>query len=109
MALFDRLHRSATIAHVRLLWGRYWLLPLLPTLYAAAIAGIGGLRPAYVIVALAVAALGFGTTVTKRFVSIAYPLLFIGVAYDLYGYAQPILLAKAVNGCWARNFELNLF
>lgn len=111
MAFSGSLHRSAArpIAHARELWGNYWLLPLVPALYAATIAAIGGLRSAHLIIALAIAALGFGTTATKRFVSIAYPLLFIGAAYDLYRHAQPALLAQATRGCWARNLDLDLF
>lgn len=109
MAFSGWLHRRTPIAHVQELWGRYWLLPLLPSFYTAAIAAIGGLRPTHVAIALAIAALGFGTTATKRFVTIAYPLLFIGVGYDLYGYAQPALLAKAAHICWARNLDLDLF
>lgn len=109
MALSGRLHRRTPIAHARELWGRYWLLPLFPSVYAAAIAAIGGLRAAHLAIALAVAALGFGTSVTKRFVSIVFPLLLVGVAYDLYGYVQPALLANAVHTCWARNLDLDLF
>ncbi len=97
------------MAHVRALWGTYWLLPLVPALYAAAIAAIGGLRPAHLIIALVIAGLGFGTTATKRFVSIAYPVLFIGLAYDLYGHAQSRLLAQTIRGCWARNLDLVIF
>lgn len=108
MPISATLHRRTPIAHMRELWGRYWLLPLLPSLYTAAIALIDGLRPAHLAIALTIAALGFGTAATKRLVSIAYPLLLLIVAYDLYGYAQPALLARAEHICWARNVDLNL-
>ncbi len=106
MALFAKLHRSAPIAHVRQLWGRYWLLPLLPSLYAAATGVIGGSGPIHLSIAFAFAALGFATAATKRLVSIGYPLLFVGIAYDVYGYAQSAVLAKARHTCWARNLDV---
>ena len=109
MTIPDTLNRNNPIAHVRRLWGRYWLLPLLPALYVVLISSVRGLRPAYSVMALAIVILGFGTAATKRFVSIAYPLLFIGLAYDIYGYAQPALLAKPLQICWARNVDLQLF
>jgi len=109
MAFSARFHRRNPVAHVWELWGRYWLLPLLPLLYAAAITAIVGFGPVHLAVALAVVALGFGTPATKRFLSVTYPLLFVGVAYDVYGFAQSAVLAKAEHTCWARNLELDLF
>lgn len=109
MGLSGTLHRRTLTGHVRKLWGRYWLLPLLPLLYSAATALTDRLRPGHFAIASAVVALGFGTAATKRFVSIAYPLLLIGVGYDLFGYIQPALLATAAHTCWAHDIDVQLF
>jgi hypothetical protein len=95
---------------VRSLWGGSWFLPLLPALYAALLAVTGGLRASHIMIGIAIAGLGFATATTKRAVFIAYPVLLIGLAFDIMWRLQPLLvLPKRVLGCQMRAFELALF
>ena len=111
MAIFDLQSRAGTaISHARGMWNKHWYLPLLPALYCLILAGAGALRPEHVIVAVVVAALGFAAPLTKRSVSIAYPLLLIALAYDVFHFLQPKLVTPAtVWSCRMRALELSVF
>jgi membrane-associated phospholipid phosphatase len=96
--------------HVTALWGRRWLLPLLPALYALCLAFVGDLRPEHLVVALISASLGFIGPRTKEFFVDAAPYLVVAIAYDLVRYARPYFVTpERVLGCGLRDAELALF
>ncbi len=101
---------TRVVAHVVALWGRRWVLPLLPLVYALIMAAVGTLRSEHIVIALTVAALGFATAVTKRILVIAFPALLVAAGYDLLRFVQPIFVVpQRVLGCSMRNLELTLF
>jgi hypothetical protein len=109
-AAFAEGHVLAIVAHVRALWGRAWLLPALPLLYAAVVWSIGDLRPEHVAFGLACCALGYYGPRTKDFLRDVSPYVLVAIAYDLVRYARPLFVtADRVLGCELRRFELSLF
>jgi hypothetical protein len=99
------------IAHIRELWGRAWLLPALPLLYAGALLVAGqGLRFEHVLVGVAACALGYATARTKEFYVELLPYVAVGIGYDLVRYARAALVTpERVLGCGLRDLELALF
>jgi membrane-associated phospholipid phosphatase len=98
------------IAHLRALWGKWWLLPALPLLFLGFLAATGKLRPEHlIIVAVLVFAAVFNAR-TKELLVAVLPGIAILLGYELVEYLQPILLTpQRVLGCNLRDFEGRLF
>lgn len=101
----------AAVAHVRALWGPWWLLPGgLPLAYAATIWAIGDLRPEHLIVPAIVILLAYATARTKQFFVDVLPYVLVVFAYDMVRYARAaVLTPDRVLGCGLRDAELALF
>jgi len=98
------------IRHIRALWGRAWLVPAIPLLYAVAVGLLGDLRTEHVVVGLLACAVGYANAKTKQFYVDALPAVAVGIGYDLVRYARaPLVTPERVLGCELRNLELALF
>ena len=98
------------MAHIGGLWGRYWILPLLPAVYSAVMLWIGDLRWEHVAVSLLVAALAFGTRTTKAFFVLTVPFLLMAWGDDAIRYLIRIFVTSdRILGCSLRNVDLALF
>jgi hypothetical protein len=96
--------------HVYELWGKFWIVPLLPAVYSAALYFIGDLRWEHIAVSIIVAALAFATRTTKSFFVLACPILLIGWGEDAIRYLIPVFVTPdRILGCSMRNAELALF
>jgi inositol phosphorylceramide synthase catalytic subunit len=96
--------------HVEGLWGRFWFVPLIPTMHAAAMAAMGSLRPEHIVAAVGIAGLGFGSKRTKLLVASVFPALLVALAYDLMRFVTPFFVRPGrVWGCEMRQIELKLF
>jgi len=96
--------------HVCDLWGRYWIIPLLPAVYSVVLFVIGDLRWEHVVISLTVAALGFATKATKAFFILTLPFLLMAWGDDAIRYLVPkFVTSDRVLGCSLRNAELALF
>jgi hypothetical protein len=101
---------TQTAAHIHKLWGRFWLLPAVPLLYAIVIWAIGDLRPEHVVFAVLCLILGYGGASSKRFLVDVSPYVAVAIGYDLVRYARRALLSPdRVIGCELRSLELSLF
>ena len=98
-------------AHVRDLWGPYWwIVPLLPAVYAVVLFAIGDLRWEHAVIIMVVATLGFGTRTTKSFFVLTVPFLLTAWGDDAIRYLIPTFVkSDRVLGCTMRNAELALF
>lgn len=98
------------IQHVRALWGRRWLLPLLPAIYALILLPFGQLRPEHVAFGVLCAVLGFWRPGTRQFLADASPYVAVAIGYDLVRYARPFFVTPdRVLGCDLRQAEVSLF
>jgi inositol phosphorylceramide synthase catalytic subunit len=96
--------------HVGSLWGRLWLLPLVPALYALVMLGIGDLRWEHVAFGVVAALLGLLGPRSKQFFIDATPYMAVAIGYDLVRYVRPLFVtADRVLGCGLRDAELALF
>ena len=97
-------------SHVSDLWGRYWIIPLLPAAYTVVMFAIGDLRPEHIAISIASAALGFGTeSTTALFVSLLPGLLLLWGS-DAIRYLRPIFVThNRILGCSMRRAELMWF
>jgi membrane-associated phospholipid phosphatase len=92
---------------VSALWGKAWLLPLVPALYAAGVAWIGDLRIEHCLFALYAAALGAIGPRTKRFLVDTSPIIAVAIGFDLVRYIRPLtVLPGRVLGCELRDLDL---
>jgi len=96
--------------HVCDLWGRYWIIPLLPAFYAAVLFAIGDLRWEHVVISLTIVVLGFATRTTKAFFILTFPFLLTAWGDDAIRYLIPIFVKSGrILGCSMRDAELTLF
>ena len=101
---------SVLASHIHSLWGRWWMMPLLPSLYALVMAALGDLRTEHVGIAILCAGLSYASLPTKRFFANIWPYLLVAFGYDLVRYARQFwLTSEMVFGCALRDFELSLF
>lgn len=99
------------LAHLRRLWGRWWILPGgIPVLYALMVAGLGDLRLDHIAVALAACILAYFGPRSKRIYWFLLPYLVVAISYDALRYARVWLVRpERVLGCGLRSLELALF
>jgi membrane-associated phospholipid phosphatase len=99
------------IAHVRSLWGPFWVLPGgLPGLYVLVVAGLGDLRIDHIAVVLLSCTLAYFGEHTKRFFLDVLPYLVVAVGYDAMRYPLRLVVTPGrVIGCELRELELALF
>ena len=91
-------------------WGPYWTLPLLPALYACVLALFGELRAEHVVLGVFTALVAFIGPRTKRFLEEFWPIVAVGIGYDLVRYLRPYFVTpERVLGCELRSAELALF
>jgi inositol phosphorylceramide synthase catalytic subunit len=96
--------------HIYDLWGRYWIIPLLPAVYSVVLFRIGDLRWEHVVISLSVAALGFGTRTTKAFFVLTSPFLLMAWGDDAIRYLIRVFVTSdRILGCSLRSAELALF
>jgi membrane-associated phospholipid phosphatase len=102
---------TAVHAHLRRLWGGWWLLPgALPIAYALVMWSIGDLRAEHVIIPTIACVLAYSTLRTKQFFLDVLPYLMVAFGYDSVRYARKLALsADRVIGCGLRDAELALF
>jgi hypothetical protein len=100
------------MARARALWGRWWVLPLVPALFALLlfIAPWGKVRPEHVALGLATAVVGFWGPRAKQFLVDIAPFIVVAIGYDLVRYLRPWFVTETrVLGCGLRQAELALF
>ncbi len=91
-------------------WGAWFWLPLLPSAYALVLALFGQVRVEHVALALGTLAFAYAGPRAKRFLLEAWPVVAVGIGYDLVRYLRPIFVTPSrVLGCEMRNTELALF
>jgi inositol phosphorylceramide synthase catalytic subunit len=96
--------------HVHGLWGRFWIVPLLPAVYSAILFFTGDLRWEHIAVSVIVAVLAFATRTTKAFFVLACPILLIGWGEDAIRYLIPVFVTPdRILGCSMRSAELAFF
>lgn len=96
--------------HVCTLWGRYWLVPLLPGAYALVLAAFDELRPEHVVFGALCAGIGFIGPRAKRFLVDVSPYIAVAIGYDVVRYLRPFAVTpERVLGCELRQAELLLF
>ena len=102
---------ARTWAYVCDLWGPiWWIIPLLPAVYAGVLFAIGDLRWEHVVISTTVAVLGFASRTTKAFFVLTLPFLLTAWGDDAIRYLIPIFVtSNRVLGCAMRNAELALF
>ncbi len=102
---------NAVLAHLRSLWGRWWLLPGgIPVGYAVVMWAIGDLRPEHVIIPAIACVLAYTGPRTKRFFVDASPYLAVAFGYDSVRYARKLFVTPdRVIGCGLRDAELSVF
>lgn len=92
------------------LWGRWWLAPLAPTLYALAMIPAGQLRPEHILIAGLVLGLGLFNRTTQRITAALYPGVLVAIASDAMRFVVPIFVTpERVHACDLRALELKLF
>jgi len=95
---------------VHALWGRYWLVPLLPGAYALVLAAFDELRPEHVVFGVLCAGLGVVGPRAKRFLVDVSPYIAVAIGYDVVRYLRPLVVTPGrVLGCELREAELLLF
>ena len=98
------------LSHLRGLWGRWWILPLLPLAALPVFASAGQLRIEVLIIILLIVALGLVNTMTKGFLIAAIPGIAVGLGYEMIRPLRAIFVtADRVLGCNLRDVELGLF
>jgi membrane-associated phospholipid phosphatase len=99
------------LAHLRRLWGRWWILPGgLPVAYTLIVAVLGDLRIDHVAVALAACSLAYISSSSRRIYRLLLPYLVVAIAYDAVRYPRAWLVTpERVLGCDLRSLELALF
>ncbi|MBX3208684.1 MAG: inositol phosphorylceramide synthase [Labilithrix sp.] len=97
--------------HVRRLWPRYPLLPLVPFVaYALVSAARGGLRVEHVGAVLVVLGLAYTSPRTKALLVAVYPIALVGLVYDGMRPLQRLgLTPERVHVCDVRDLEARLF
>lgn len=101
---------SLLIEHVRSLWGRWWIVPLLPAVHAVAMAIAGQLKPMHVAVALAVWIAANINRWSRDFVAATMPALAVGLVYEWMGpISRALVRPERVWGCDLRAIELKVF
>jgi hypothetical protein len=97
-------------AHIVGLWGTYWAVPLVPAGYAAILLAFGNLRPEHILGAVALAAFGYASRLTRDLFVAFIPLILILLASDVMRYPLAVLVTpERVAGCGLRAVELALF
>jgi len=92
------------------LWGRWWIVPLLPTAHAVAMAIAGQLKPLHIIVALAVLVAANINRWCRDMVAATMPALAVGLVYEWMGpVARALVTPERVWGCELRALELRFF
>ena len=101
---------SFLVEHVRSLWGRWWIVPLLPAVHALAMAAAGQLKPMHVAVALAVWVGANINRWSRDFVAATMPVLAVGLVYEWMGpISRALVRPERVWGCDLRAIELKVF
>jgi membrane-associated phospholipid phosphatase len=96
--------------HLHALWGRWWVVPLLPAFYALAMIPVGQLRPEHLLIAGLTLGLGLFNQTTQRLTAALYPGVLVAIASDAIRFVIPIFVTPArVHGCDLRELELKLF
>ena len=100
----------ALAAHVRALWGPWWLLPAIPLIYGLILLAFGEVRSEHLAAGLLCIALGYAAPRTKRFLVDVSPYVLVLMGYDVVRYLRgPFVTANRVLGCELRQLELSLF
>lgn len=101
---------SLTDNRLTALWGRWWLAPLFPALYALAMIPAGQLRPEHILIAGAVLAVGLFNRTGQQLTVALYPGVLVALASDAIRFVIPIFVTPGrVHGCDLRDLELKLF
>ncbi len=91
-------------------WGVWFWLPLVPSAYAVVLAVLGQARGEHGALALVTLFLGYTGPRAKRFLLEVWPVVAVGLGYDLVRYLRPIFVTPGrVLGCEMRTAELALF
>jgi membrane-associated phospholipid phosphatase len=102
---------TALLRHVRALWPRWALLPVLP-FWAFGLFRLarGELRVDHVALMLGIPLLAYGNQKTKRLLVGCYPVPLVGLFYDAMKLVQNVgVRADSVHVCDLRGIELRLF
>jgi hypothetical protein len=101
---------ARAVDHVHELWGHFWIIPLLPGVYAFVLFTIGDLRWEHVVISIAVAAIAFGNRTSKSFFVLTSPFLLTAWGDDAIRYLIPVFVTpQRILGCAMRSAELALF
>ena len=94
-------------ARIRMLWGNYWFLPLIPSAYSLAIWLTGNeLRLEHYFFVVSCIGLGYGTRGSKALLLDLYPYVATGLGWDLVRYLRPLfVLPGRVLSCELRNLD----
>lgn len=92
------------------LWGRWWLLPLAPALYALAMIPAGQFRIEHALIAGLTLVLGLWNRTTRNLAAALYPGVLVAIASDAIRFVIPVFVTpQRVHGCDLRALELKLF
>ena len=98
-------------AHMRSLWPRWTLVPLLPYwLYGLAMVIVGDLRWDHVVMMIMIPALAYGNARSKKLYMGAHPISLVALLYDGMRYVKNLGVSpERVHDCDLRAAELSLF
>lgn len=100
---------ASLVALVQGQWGRWWIAPFLPAIYALALVPAGMLRPEHVAIAGATLVLGLWPR-TQGLVAALYPGIIVAIASDAIRFVVPLVVtAERIHGCDLRALDLALF
>jgi inositol phosphorylceramide synthase catalytic subunit len=98
-------------AHMRSLWPRWTLLPVLPyVVYVSVLAVIGDARWDHVVLVSLIALIAYGNARTKKLYLGAHPFALVAIFYDVMRYMKGLGVSpERVHDCDLRAHELALF
>lgn len=97
-------------AHLTDLWGRWWIAPLAPTIYALVMLAAGQFRPEHVLIAGLVLGLGLFNRTTQSLTAALYPGVLVALVSDAIRFVIPVVVTpERVHACDLRALELKLF
>ncbi|MGE0230425.1 MAG: phosphatase PAP2 family protein [Flavobacteriaceae bacterium] len=98
------------LAHLRALWGRWWLAPFAPLPLLPILAWTGNLRIEHIVIVAVLVVLGVATARTRALLIACVPGVAVGLGYEIIRFLRPVFITPdKVLGCDLAAFEARFF